>query len=222
MQKYRIAELYESINGEGLCAGELAVFVRVAGCSLKCSYCDTAWVNLPDTSYMEMTADEIAAKVQSFSVRNVTVTGGEPLCQPGMYDLLQSLCDAGCQRVEIETNGSVDLAPFRGLPSQIVFTMDYKTPGSGMEERMILSNFSCLREKDSVKFVISDRRDLERAYEICAKYHLTDRCHVLLSPVFDSIEPSEIVDFMKDRQWNDVRLQIQIHKVIWDKDRRGV
>ena len=124
--------------------------------------------------------------------------------------------------VEIETNGSVDLTPFDKLSCRPSFTMDYKCPDSGMEGSMLPGNFSILSEQDTVKFVVSSLRDLDKAKEITEYYQLTSRCHVYLSAVFGRIEPKEIVSYMIDHHWNDVYLQLQMHKFIWPPQQRGV
>ena len=151
----------------------------------------------------------------------MTLTGGEPLLQPGIDELITALGALG-YRVEIETNGSVSLQPFASLSFRPCFTMDYKLPGSGMEQTMLPENFSLLRSRDAVKFVAGSRADLERALEIIRKYGLIDRCTVFFSPVFGSIEPAEIVEFLKEHTLNGVRLQLQLHKFIWDPLQRGV
>lgn len=220
MDQYKVVEIFESINGEGMRAGELAGFVRLQGCNLSCSYCDTAWANTPDATYQKMTAKEIIKKVDSFGVRNITLTGGEPLLQKGVADLLREM--AKNYRVEIETNGSILIEPFRDISTDIVFTMDYKLQGSGMEDKMCLSNFEFLQENDTVKFVVSSQEDLLRAYEIEKKYKLGTKCNVLISPVFGRIEPADMVKFMSEKHWISARMQIQMHKVIWDPDKRGV
>lgn len=216
----KVAEKFVSINGEGTRAGELAVFIRFKGCNLRCSYCDTGWANEPDCPYTEMSKEEIAAYIMGTGVRNVTLTGGEPLLQKGAQELIELLMEKGLS-VEIETNGSIDISPFTGKRRPI-FTMDYKLPGSGCEEDMFLENFRLLDARDTVKFVSGSLGDLERARYIMEKYSLTERCHVYISPVFGSIEPRNIVDYMIEHHMNDVRLQIQMHKVIWDPDKRGV
>lgn len=217
----KVVETFISINGEGTRAGELAVFVRFQGCNLRCSYCDTMWANEAACPYQEQSPEEIDAYIRSTGVKNVTLTGGEPLLQREMPRLLSLLLRDDALRVEIETNGAVSLAPFctGKRPS---FTMDYKLPSSGMEKGMLYENFSLLQKKDTVKFVSGSIEDLERAAEIIEKYDLTHRCHVYLSPVFGNIEPADMVEFMAQRRMNDVRLQIQMHKVIWDPDKRGV
>ena len=219
----RVAEKFISINGEGTRAGELAVFVRFTGCNLRCSYCDTMWANEPGCPYEEMSPAQICEYVRSTGIKNVTLTGGEPLLQKDMDKLISLLISKCGVRVEIETNGAVDLRPFAELPEgRPLFTMDYKLPSSGYEDRMIAENFSVLEKEDTVKFVSGSRTDLERAGEIIEKYRLLDRCHVYFSPVFGRIEPAEIVDFMLNKRMNKARIQIQMHKVIWDPNARGV
>ncbi len=219
----RVAEKFISINGEGTRAGELAVFVRFTGCNLRCSYCDTMWANEPGCPYEEMSPAQICEYVRSTGIKNVTLTGGEPLLQKDMDKLISLLISECGVRVEIETNGAVDLRPFAELPEgRPLFTMDYKLPSSGYEDRMIAENFSVLEKEDTVKFVSGSRADLERAGEIIEKYGLLDRCHVYFSPVFGRIEPAEIVDFMLNKRMNKARIQIQMHKVIWDPNERGV
>ena len=219
----KVAEKFISINGEGTRAGELAVFVRFVGCNLRCTYCDTMWANEPGCPYEEMTPAQICDYVRSTVISNVTLTGGEPLLQKQMGELIgQLIRDCGV-RVEIETNGAVDLRPFAQIPEgRPSFTMDYKLPSSGCEDRMITENFSVLQAQDTVKFVSGSREDLERAAEIIEEYGLLDRCYVYFSPVFGKIEPAEIVDFMLENKLNKARIQIQMHKVIWDPNERGV
>lgn len=217
----RVAEQFISINGEGPRAGELAVFVRFQGCNLRCSYCDTQWANEPDCAFAERTPEEIDAQIRALGVTNVTLTGGEPLLQPDMGRLLSLLLRDGALRVEIETNGAVALSPFCG-EHRPAFTMDYKLPSSGMEGLMILENFPLLGPADTVKFVCGSRADLNRAGEIIRSQGLRGRCHVYLSPVFGAIEPVELVDYLVRERFNDVRVQLQLHKFIWDPEKRGV
>jgi 7-carboxy-7-deazaguanine synthase len=219
----KVAEKFISINGEGTRAGELAVFVRFVGCNLRCTYCDTMWANEPGCPYEEMMPAQICDYVRSTGISNVTLTGGEPLLQKQMAELIgQLIRDCGV-RVEIETNGAVDLHPFAQIPEgRPAFTMDYKLPSSGCEGQMLTGNFSVLQAQDTVKFVSGSREDLERAAEIIEEYGLLDRCYVYFSPVFGKIEPAEIVDFMLENKLNKARIQIQMHKVIWDPNARGV
>ena len=219
----RVAEIFISINGECTRAGELAVFVRFTGCNLRCSYCDTKWANEPGCLFEEMSPEEICEYVRASGIDNVTLTGGEPLLQKDMGKLIGLLIGELGARVEIETNGSVDLRPYTQLPAgRPVFSMDYKLPSSGCEDRMLMENFEVLAAQDTVKFVSGNRADLERAYEIIREYDLLNRCYVYFSPVFGEIEPAQIVEFMLEKKLNKARIQIQMHKVIWDPDKRGV
>ena len=218
---FKVVEIFESINGEGMRAGELAVFVRMKGCNLSCNYCDTMWANEADCEFEEMTADRIVERVKKSGIKNVTLTGGEPLLQKDADKLLKLFSDEKDIRVEIETNGSIDLKPFLKFEN-VSFTMDYKLPESDMEKYMDLENFKILRKKDTLKFVASSVNDLKKAKDIIEKYDLIDRVNIIFSPVFGKIELTDIVDFLKDNKLNDVRMQLQMHKFIWAPDERGV
>ena len=219
---YKVVEHFVSINGEGPLAGELSVFVRFKGCNLDCEYCDTKWANKADAPFTLMSADEIYRIIVDTGVKNATLTGGEPLIQPGIKELLTLLAADDSLRVEIETNGSVSLEPFASIKNAPAFTMDYKLSASGMEKSMNTDNFALLSEKDSVKFVAGSISDCERAKEIIDRYGLIGKCHLFISPVFGSIEPADIVEFMKNNRLNGVRLGLQLHKFVWDPDKRGV
>lgn len=224
MMKYKIAEKFVSINGEGTKAGQLAVFIRLCGCNLNCSYCDTTWVNEEDVPYTEMTEAEIVSYIQETGVKNITLTGGEPLLKRDGEDtrtLLEFMAKIKDISIEIETNGSVPLNQYMDIEN-IAFTMDYKLPESGMEGYMCLDNFDVLRKCDTVKFVAGSKDDLYRLKEIIDEYELIGKCHIYISPVFGKIEPVEIVDFMLDNKMNDVNLQLQMHKIIWNPEKRGV
>ena len=218
---FKVVEIFESINGEGMRAGELAVFVRMKGCNLSCNYCDTMWANEADCEFEEMTADRIVERVKKSGIKNVTLTGGEPLLQKDADKLLKLFSDEKDIRVEIETNGSVNLSTFLKYENTS-FTMDYKLPESDMEKYMDLENFKILRKKDTLKFVASSVNDLKKAKDIIEKYDLIDRVNIIFSPVFGKIELTDIVDFLKDNKLNDVRMQLQMHKFIWAPDERGV
>jgi 7-carboxy-7-deazaguanine synthase len=221
--KYKVVEKFISINGEGNLSGQLAVFIRFAGCNLSCSYCDTSWANKEDVKYELMSGNELYDYIKSKRIRNVTLTGGEPLLQDGIYELLALLASDICLRVEIETNGSVDISRFSSIsPESPVFTMDYKLPSSGMEDKMLLNNFNYLKQKDAVKFVVGSSDDLDKVKYLIEKYNLPGKCNVHLSPVFGRIEMETIVEFMKQNEMNLVRLQPQLHKFIWHPDARGV
>ena len=218
---FPVVEHFISINGEGTRAGELALFVRFKGCGLNCSYCDTAWAKRSDAPAEMLSAEDIAGMAAKSGIKNVTLTGGEPLMQKDIAVLVRLLRQNG-SRVEIETNGSIPIEELAMLDERPAFTMDYKLPSSGMEKYMCLENFRFLCCNDTVKFVSGSMEDLERAQEIIEKYSLCKNCHVYISPVFGRIDPADIVEFMKERRLNHVRLQLQLHKFIWDPQKRGV
>lgn len=218
---FAVVEKFVSINGEGSRAGELAVFVRFRKCNLNCSYCDTKWANSDNSEAEFMTDESIAEYVQSTGVKNVTLTGGEPLLQENIYNLIALLMKQG-NSVEIETNGSISIAELSKQEYRPLFTLDYKLPDSNMESAMMTDNYSYLEKNDVVKFVAGSKSDLEKAVRIINQFNLTEKCHVYISSVFDKINPSDIVDFMAENSLNDVRLQLQLHKFIWNPDKRGV
>lgn len=220
--KFEVVEKFVSINGEGQKAGQLAVFIRFKGCNLNCGYCDTKWANEPSAPFELMSEDDIYDYIKSTGVKNITLTGGEPLLRDGIGILLERLAKDDSLNVEIETNGSVLIEPFARIVKRPSFTLDYKLGGSGMERFMKTENYSFLQKCDTVKFVVSSASDLERAAEIISEYELDQKCGVYLSAVFGKTEPAEIVSFMTDRKLNGVNLQLQMHKFIWDPNKRGV
>ncbi len=222
MSSFDVVEKFVSINGEGTRAGQLAVFIRFKGCNLNCSYCDTKWANTTDAPCKSETSEEIYSYIKSTGVKNVTLTGGEPLLQKNIKELIAMITADDSLYCEIETNGAVSLKEFADMDKSPSFTMDYKLPSSGMERFMLTENFSLLTKKDTVKFVSGSMEDLNKAKEMIEKYKLTGKVSVYISPVFGSIEPSEIVDFMKENNLNDVNLQLQLHKFIWDPNAKGV
>lgn len=222
MASYKVVEIFTSINGEGRRAGQLALFIRFQKCNLHCSYCDTRWANTDSAAYTELTEDELYDEIKKSGIRNITLTGGEPLLQPEIGVLLHKLAADDALSVEIETNGSISIEEFRRLKNPPLFTLDYKLPGSGMEKYMKVENFAYLKPDDTVKFVAGSRLDLERAREIIVGFQLTEKCAVYISPVFGGIAPAEIVEFMKQYRLNGVNLQLQLHKIIWDPQQRGV
>lgn len=204
-----VNEIFDSIDGEGKKAGQLATFIRLCGCNLRCSYCDTTYAF---TEGRDMDVDDIVRQV---SYPNVTLTGGEPLCQDvdGLLSALKG------HSVNIETNGSVDIAPYIKY-DHVWFTIDYKSLSSGMADKMLSENFEKLRPQDVLKFVVGDEADLEQALVVYEHYR--PKCAVYIGAVFGQIEPSRIVEFMKEHELTDWHLQIQLHKVIWNPDLRGV
>ena len=220
MGKYKIVEIFESINGEGKKAGQLALFIRFQGCNLNCDYCDTKWANEENAEYIPMSTEEIINRILESGIKNITITGGEPLIQPYIIELLEELSKLDIE-IEIETNGSVGIQPFTKFKN-ISLTMDYKLSASGMEELMCLNNFLYLRKNDTVKFVSGSIEDLKTAKAIIEKYNLINNCSIYISPVFKKIKPVEIVSFMLKNNLNKVNLQLQIHKIIWDPNKKGV
>ena len=216
----KVAEKFVSINGEGQRAGELAVFIRFTGCNLNCSYCDTKWANKSDCPYEEMTPEEIYSYILSTGVKNVTLTGGEPLLHNNIYKLIKLLTSDKDLSVEIETNGSVDISEYKKLKNPPTITLDYKSPSSGMESKMLMSNYKYIDSRDTVKFVCGSKEDLKKAKYITDNY--INEGKIYISPVFGKIEPEEIVNFMINNNMNNVRLQLQLHKFIWEPDRKGV
>lgn len=217
---YPVVEKFISINGESDKAGELATFIRFKGCNLNCSYCDTKWANEPSVKAEYMTLDEIVEYCERNHMYNITLTGGEPLLVKDIDKLIDALTTRG-HRVEIETNGSVSIERL-SKNTKAIFTLDYKCPSSGMEKYMLLDNYMYLKKDDAVKFVVGTQEDLLKAYEIIRRYDLSNKCHVFLSPVYGEIEPKDIVQFMIDNNMNNIKLQLQLHKFIWNPDKRGV
>ena len=218
---FPVVEKFVSINGESICAGEPAVFIRFRGCDLNCSYCDTKWANSISAPAEMLSAKDINSYVESTGITDVTLTGGEPLLQKDIKTLIEMLVSNG-HRVEIETNGAHPIDVLAASECRPVFTLDYKLPSSGMERFMLTDNYKYLDTNDAVKFVSGDINDLEAARAVIERYRLTEKCKVYISPVFGKIEPEQIVDYLIDNKMNGVRLQLQLHKYIWAPDRRGV
>lgn len=219
---YKVAEKFISINGEGKKAGELAVFIRLVGCNLNCSYCDTLWAASEDAFHELMTIDEILTYIGETGVCNITLTGGEPLRQEGIEALIDAISRLSNTHLEIETNGSVNIRPFKKDFENLSFTVDYKSPSSGMSREMYMDNFELLDIKDTAKFVVGSKTDLYHAYDVINHYNLLDNTIVYFSPIFGLMEAKEIVDFMVEKKLNRARLQLQLHKYIWDPGEKGV
>jgi len=221
MKYYNVVEKFISINGEGQRSGELAVFIRLAKCNLRCNYCDTTWANEENAAVRPMTKEDIYKYILDTKVKNITLTGGEPLLDREVKDLIEYIVKDRSLFLEIETNGSIDLNLFRVDVKNLSFTMDYKGPSSEMEKFMFIKNFETISQLDTVKFVVGDYNDLLKAKEIIEKYDLMNRCSVYFSSVYKKIELDEIVEFMKEFNLNGVRLQLQMHKFIWG-NKQGV
>ena len=219
----KVVEIFLSIEGEGERAGLPAVFIRLAGCNMNCSYCDTRYA-CDKPEYTEMSIKQILETVKSFGCERVTLTGGEPLIHGGVHQLIDALCKNDFE-VNVETNGSVYVYPFRvsedgGLYENLFFTIDYKCPSSEMEYKMVESNFIYTSKDDVVKFVVGSKEDMEKALEVIRKWVIDTP--IYFSPVFGKIEPKEIVEFILENKAFNVSVSIQMHKVIWEPERRGV
>ena len=219
---FNIIEKFVSIDGEGPSAGELAVFIRFQGCNLRCSWCDTTYSFDKSEITEILSAEEIYNYIKETGVSNVTLTGGEPLFQDNIDEILCLLNDDKDLTVHIETNGAIDILPFKEKYPNLIFILDYKLPSSKMTNLMVLENFNHVEKTDVYKFVLGSEEDLQEAYKIITKFNLVDKCLVYFSPVFGAIELEDIVEFMKDKNLNKVRLQVQLHKIIWDPNMKGV
>ena len=219
-----VIEQFISLDGEGPTAGELAYFVRFNDCNLRCTWCDTVYSWDGTSPITHKTPQEIYHDIKQSGIKNVTLTGGEPLIQQNILPLLQLLASDDALCVHIETNGAVNINDFReACPSEhIYYILDYKLPSSGMEQHMRLENLKNVKTQDVYKFVIASETDLQRAIEIIKTHNLEQRCQVFLSPVRELIDPLVIVDAMKKQCLNNVRLQLQLHKILWPKEMRGV
>lgn len=207
----RVTEIFHSLQGETSRAGRPTVFVRLTGCPLRCGYCDTAYAFQGGES---LSQDEVLARVAQHGTGLVCVTGGEPLAQRGTPALLTALCDAGYD-VSLETSGALDIRPVDARVSRIV---DIKTPGSGEMERNLWQNLDLLNARDELKFVLTDEADYVWAREVLRSRDLAARCPVLFSPVHGSNARQLAEWILRDRL--PVRLQLQLHKLLWD-DARG-
>jgi 7-carboxy-7-deazaguanine synthase len=210
----RVTEIFHSIQGESTFAGAPCVFVRVTGCPLRCTWCDTAYA-FHDGE--EMNPDQIIARVEGYGCRLVELTGGEPLHDPAAFALITRLLDAGFT-VLVETSGAVDVAP---VDRRAVLIMDLKCPGSGMADRNVWSNLAHLKPADQVKFVLKDRDDYRWARDVLERTRIHERHTVLFSPVFGELDPKALAEWILEDRLT-VRLQLQIHKFIWDPAARGV
>ncbi|QDW67200.1 7-carboxy-7-deazaguanine synthase QueE [Luteimonas granuli] len=208
--RLRITEIFLSLQGEARDAGWPTVFVRLTGCPLRCTYCDTAYA-FHGGEWREI--DAILAEVESHGVRHVCVTGGEPLAQKRCIGLLQRLCDAGYV-VSLETSGAIDIGDVDPRVSRV---LDIKTPGSGEEGRNLWSNLGLLTPNDQVKFVICNRADYEWARGMVAEHAIHQRCDVLFSPSKSELDARELADWIvADRL--PVRFQVQLHKILWNDE----
>jgi len=212
--RLRVNEIFHSLQGESTQAGRPCTFVRLTGCPLRCTYCDTAYA-FHDGEWMTLAA--VLEAVASHPARLVEVTGGEPLAQPGAIPLLHALVDAGYE-VLLETSGAL---PIGAVPAGVRRIVDLKTPGSGEVERNDWSNLQQLRPGDEIKFVIGSRADYEWAHAVAHEHRLHERVPVLVSPVWEAGVARDLAAWVLSDGWP-VRFQMQLHKWIWPGVERGV
>jgi len=208
----RISEIFYSLQGEAATVGIPTVFIRLTGCPLRCSYCDTAYAFTGGT---KQSLPEIIEQVKGYNTRYVTVTGGEPLAQAGCIDLMNQLLDEG-YHVSLETSGALDVA---AVHPRVIKVMDLKTPSSGEMQRNLYGNLEFLTPQDQVKFVIADDADYHWSKQQLQDYRLAERCQVLFSPVMAEMPATQLADNILADQLP-VRFQIQLHKYLWN-DARG-
>lgn len=210
----KVTEIFHSIQGESTYAGRPCVFVRLTGCPLRCTWCDTAYAFYGG---QDMAIHDIVDQVRAFKCELVEVTGGEPLSQAESLPLLTRLCDEGFE-VLLETSGAIDTTR---VDHRVHVILDVKCPGSGMTDRVHWPNLDRLTPQDEAKFVIKDRADYEWAREVVRRHDLLARCTVLMSPVFGEVEARHLAEWVLADKLP-VRFQLQMHKYIWAPDMRGV
>jgi 7-carboxy-7-deazaguanine synthase len=204
----RITEIFHSLQGESNTVGLPTVFIRLTGCPLRCVYCDTAYAF---TGGEKIGIDAIIAQAEQYGTPYITVTGGEPLAQPGCLELMTKLLDKGYV-VSLETSGALDVSK---VDQRVVKVMDLKTPSSGELSRNCYQNIEYLTAKDQVKFVIGNDSDYDWSKSILTEYDLPNLCEILFSPVMGQQNPTELAEkILKDRL--PVRFQLQLHKILWD------
>ena len=206
-----INEIFYSIQGESLTAGEPTTFIRLAGCPLRCSYCDTSYA-FKDGD--ELSFESIMSKISSYNTSLITVTGGEPLAQKNCYIFLDLLSSKFS--VSLETSNAY---PIKDVNKNITIILDVKTPKSNESDSNIEVNYNYLKNNDQIKFVICDKTDYDWSVDYIKKHNLSEKCKILFSPSYDEMSPTELADLILSDGLQ-VRLQIQLHKVLWG-DKRG-
>lgn len=213
-EKLKISEIFYSIQGESSYAGYPCVFIRLAGCNLHCSYCDTEYARQSGTY---MTIEDVVNEVRSYGIDLAEITGGEPLLQRGVSLLVTQLQQSGCT-VLLETNGTQDIS---GLPAGTVCILDIKCPGSGEEGGNDWDNLERLQDSDEIKFVITGKEDYQWARDVIRRCKLENRHTVLMSPAQGLLSPADLSQWMlKDRLR--ARLQLQLHRIIWPQGKEGL
>jgi 7-carboxy-7-deazaguanine synthase len=207
----RITEIFFSLQGESLSVGQPTVFVRLTGCPLRCTYCDTEYAFSGGDG---MSLQDVLSQVAGYATRYVCVTGGEPLAQKNCLLLLNELADRG-YHVSLETSGAMDV---KAVDSRVTKVMDMKTPTSGESGRNLEGNIQYLAGQDQVKFVLCNRDDYDWAKQQIKQWRLTASCEVLFSASYSQLEPSQLADWILEDQLQ-VRFQLQIHKILWGEQK---
>ncbi len=203
----KVYEIFHSLQGESSRIGLPTVFIRLTGCPMRCTYCDTEYAFSGGSN---MSVPSILSQIEQFGTKYVTVTGGEPLAQKECHVLLRALCDAGYS-VSLETGGAMDVAP---VDARVSVILDIKTPGSNEEKNMLWSNLTHLKPKDEIKFVLCGRDDYDWAKQKIIELNLVDKCPILFSPSFNDLAPMDLAAWvLADRL--PVRMQLQMHKILW-------
>lgn len=210
----KVCEIFTSIQGESSYAGIPCTFIRVTGCNLRCFYCDTRYAYYEGR---ELSEEDIIREVKRADINIVEITGGEPLLQSDVYHLIKKLLDEN-YKVLIETNGSVNI---KDVDKRAVVILDIKTPGSGMSEKMDLSNLENVKSTDEIKFVVTNRMDYEWSKDIIHKYNLMNKCHLLLSPAYGILPPEDLARWIIEDRLQ-ARLNLQLHKYIFGPERKGI
>lgn len=209
-----VNEIFFSIQGESSYAGRPCAFVRLTSCNLRCNYCDTEYAFYEGK---KMSLEEIIEKTESYPTHLVEITGGEPLLQERVHPLITRLLDKG-KTVLIETGGSLDVRP---VDSRAILIYDVKCPDSGMADHNLWENLSHLKSQDEIKFVVSSYQDYQWVKEKIRELDLASKHTILLSPVWEKLEPNRLAEWIL-RDGLPVRLQIQLHKILWGDERRAV
>ena len=210
----KINEIYYSIQGESTHIGRPCIFIRLTYCNLRCSYCDTEYA-FYDGKKMEV--DDILKKISQWDCNLVEVTGGEPLFQEDCIELLQKIVKRKYE-VMLETGGSLSISK---VPDEVIKIVDFKCPSSGMEKKNLWDIVNDLHPHDEVKFVIGDRKDFEWAKSKIEEHRLEEKCSLIFSPTYEEIDPQKVAEWILAENLP-VRMQIQMHKIIWDSKQQGV
>lgn len=227
--KLPMVEIFETVEGEGTRAGYPTTFVRLFHCNLRCTWCDTTYSYAPAKPVFYATIPQIVQEVTKFPNKYICLTGGEPLIHGVKSEcLITELAKLeDIEDIHIETNGAISLAPFQRLrereyhvQKKVRFILDYKLPSSGEQAKMISDNFRYLTDEDEIKFVIQDKQDFDVALDVLNTHYRKGT--PLFSPVWGTLPPEKIVKWMLEHDLTHARLSLQIHKLIWDPEARGV